>query len=570
MAMQRIEPYWSMAARSAAKANVPTEWVYAQWRFESGDFTSYICTNYYNAGGLKKFREYSKDPEWQSFENWDDFVNYYGWYITQYSGSSTCKTFGEYMKCLKDGGYFEEPLDIYSSRCAAKLDGEDPINPNGTGYVGGSANISAGGGGGSSTSSAANTVSPSAILKFAGFISSIAFKEALKGGFEASSESTLHEFLAGFMQKFYHSMYYVPTLPSNKCIVVKPETMFINPPSCNVIYPSMRTSGGFSRSHRAEPTRILLMTDPVAKLYAAKASEINNILTLAYIDYDDPKTKNKLVVKVFKKLTGGMEDISKPIGIISDYEKDNGVRILRTSKGADVFMFLMSEDKTVTTSGKQKAQVVNRTGKDEEIIADVLLKLASYELQRARYECRPGTYETYFNPYIVPGFPMMNIETNATTNLNVHAYCTDVTHQITDSGWSTTISTTGTHVFPDPKPDNFPIMEEEYCRYIDTTYKTMLGGDVKPIDYDTAMSSTIAKYNEGNGTATEAYKNIWRPLTTMAEHLVAVCDNAQPTVDANGILICKGKFFDESVQSKIAAYAADIAKGNAFSEADVR
>lgn len=563
MAMQRIEPYWGLAGVSAAKAKVPQEWIYASWMLETGSFTSTLCLEYYNLGGLKKFRDYSRDATWQSFESLDDFTNYYGWYITQYPGSSTCKNVDEYLQCLKDGGYFQESIDYYGGIYKGILNGDNPVNPGGTGYT------STGGGGGS-VSSKANNISPTAILKFAGFISSIAFQEALKSGFEASSESTLHNFLATFMQKFYHSIYYVPTLPSNKCIITKPETMFVNPPSCNVIYPSMRTSGGFSRQHRAEPTRILLLTDPVAKLYAAKSNDINNILTLAYIDYEDPKTKNKLVVKGLKKLKGEMDDISKPIGIISDYEKDNGVRILRTSRGADIYLFLMSEDKQTSASGKQKAQIINRSGKDEDAIADVLFKLASYELQRARYECRPGSYETYFNPYIVPGFPVINLENNKTTNLNVHAYCTDVTHQITDSGWHTSVSTTGTHVFPDPKPENFPIMEEEYCKYIDVTYKNMLGGDVKPVMYDTAMKTSIAKYNEGTGTATEAYKNIWRPLTTMAEHLAVVCDNAQPTVDANGTLICTGKFFDSSVQAKIAQYSADIAKGNAFSEADVR
>lgn len=418
-----------------------------------------------------------------------------------------------------------------------------------------------------------NNADPIGILSFAGFSASLAFQEALRAGFESSTEKSLHEFLSDFMARFYHSLYYIPTLPNNKVIVCKPETLFVDPPSCNILYPCMKSNSTFGRSAKTEPTRILLLTDPVAKLFGSSAgNDLYNIATLVYVDYaDSTKTTSAdaLTTRGFHAINTAMQDAAKPMGIISTYEQKNGVRILRTSRGADIYLFLMSEQNKVTAGKTTTSAQVVTPEKDKEKIATVMKALASYELLRARYQSRPGSFSTYFNPYVVPGFPLGNIEDPNGSTLNVHSYVTNVTHQIDETGWSTQIDTNGTHIYPEPKPPNFPIIEDEYAKNIDTTYSTMLGPSVTPIVGDAGLSQCASDYSKTAMTVTEAYKKIWRPLTTMGEHIVQVLDNPSLNYDDNGILTLTGSFFRSDIQSKLVAYATNIKAGTAYNNTDL-
>ena len=183
---------------------------------------------------------------------------------------------------------------------------------------------------------------------------------------------------------------------------------------------------------------------------------------------------------------------------------------------------------------------------------------------------RQGQYDMYFNPYILPGFPICNLETAFESNLNVTAYCQNVAHNITDEGWTTTITTTATHTPPDPKPNHFPIVEEEWVGWISQTMDQLCGPSVTMHSYDDAVSDARTTYCEGKQTATEGYKAVWRPLTTMAEHLSTVCDGATPSVTPKGLLQFTGSFFDSTIQSLMLGYSSDVMTGREFSEADVR
>lgn len=81
-----------------------------------------------------------------------------------------------------------------------------------------------------------STIESGGIISFAAFAQSLAFKQQLQQGFQRGGELTLHEFIVQFMTKFYHQLYYIPNLRNNYTIVVKPETLFVNAPSCNLIF----------------------------------------------------------------------------------------------------------------------------------------------------------------------------------------------------------------------------------------------------------------------------------------------------------------------------------------------
>ena len=569
MAMNKISPYWEGAVRVAGTRGIPPEWLYAQWAAESADFSSSLAIEDHNFGGIK-YCEYKGQPEtntggYQHFESFDQYCDYFIGHLKNTEGLENCQTVEQYAQCLKDNGYYECSVEHYIEIIEPRLNGEHPINPSAAGYVAGTATNA-------EARMRASNSDPIGILRFANFVGSLAFKEALTSKFESSVELSLHDFLTQFMSKFYHNLYYVPTLANNECIIVKPETLFIDIPSCNFIYPSFRTAGSFNMAPKYEPTRILLISDPVSKLYGPNGAngDMYNLLTLAFVEYDDPKTKNKLVVKGISNIDGGMTDPSKPVGLLSAYENDLGIRILRTSKGADLYLFLLSEEGQVTNSKTKQKGMVIRADRNKTQIGEVLYKLAQYDLLRARYDMRQGQYDMYFNPYILPGFPICNLETAFESNLNVTAYCQNVAHNITDEGWTTTITTTATHTPPDPKPNHFPIVEEEWVGWISQTMDQLCGPSVTMHSYDDAVSDARTTYCEGKQTATEGYKAVWRPLTTMAEHLSTVCDGATPSVTSKGLLQFTGSFFDSTIQSLMLGYSSDVMTGRAFSEADVR
>lgn len=552
--MDRKEPYWGGAQQCSSACGVNAELMYAQWAHETGNFSEEWAITYNNWGGLKKFRDYS-DPgagPYQSFESGDDFVSYFATYIVRYDNMTSAQTTTDYATNLKQGGYFEDAIDNYVNGMNSFMEGGS----------GGSKSSKSG-----AAAASRKSIDPIGILKFAQFAQSLAFTKQMTEGFEQGMEYTLHSYLATFMSKFYHNMYYIPTLPDNKVMVVKPETMFIDPPSCNVIYPSMKFSLGFTRNAKQEPTRVLMISDPVTNIFGMSGGTLTQLVTMAFIDEDSNGQK---VVGL-----GTMTDKKYPMRNMSAYEKKNGVRILRTNQGEDLYLFLVSnnEKKASTVDGKKTSATLLTSNVDPAGIGSTLSSLASYALLRNRYETRQGNAQMYFNPYIVPGFPFVSVEGTDSSSMNVFGYVTDVTHQITDRSWSTYVGFTGTHIAREPRPPVFPIIEQEYTSNIDATYKHMLGNAVSRVDGAAGAQACRTAYKNSDQTVGAMLKKVWRPLTTRVQHLETVCDGAT-MVTENGYTWFKNAegstFFDTAAQALLKGYTSNIMQGTAFSEADVR
>lgn len=423
------------------------------------------------------------------------------------------------------------------------------------------------------TETPASTDTGGGITDFKSFIATTMFRDMMTQAYTKGSgwTQTLFEYLTGFMGKFYHNIVSIPTLRSSYTIVVKPETLFIDPPSCNIIYPNMVINSSFQRNPKSEPTRILQLTDPVSNLIfpGSKQAGIYSIATIALMDYDG----NNEVVKKISNIASG-DQLKNPLNIITEFEKDNGVRLRSTKHGEDLYLYMSSKK-----DGKKTMKL-----KLEEA-ANMLFKLAEYNLVRERYRTRPGSVTTYFNPYVVPGFPMVQLTSAHDSGLNVHGYVETVTHNLSDRLWTTSISYNYTHIDSELKPGVFPIIEQEYVSNLAKTYTETLGEEVKPINQTDGLGTCRAVYKASNGTLTESIQKVWRPLPTISEYFSAIgqsyslkthpnlpyCYFGEPDTSnaTKRELRASDDFFNPKLQGIIKLYTEKILSGKAFSIPDV-
>ena len=411
------------------------------------------------------------------------------------------------------------------------------------------------------------------IMAFAKVKKTIAFKNMLANNMTEDGQWSLHDYLNSITQPFYHQMYYIPNLRNNKCIVVKPETLFVNAPSCNVIYPNMKSSISWGRPFKEEPTRLLQITDPIAMLSSGKVNQMVSLHALVHVE-QNLLGYSKYGMPIYKTLimSNGEQHLTAkthPMSNLSNFEKRNGIRTTIASQGADLYLFLTANGKEGTEA--ELTFTLNGDDQDEKkTIGGHLARLARYELCRQRYMMRSGSVDMYFNPYIVPGFPMINIEPSKDA-MNIYGYVTNVVHNLTDRSWTTTVSFAAAHTDDEQTPGVFPIIESEYASKIKDTYKNMLGDTVVPVGNE-ELPETIAQYNQENDYITKSYRKVWRETPTLASYLQYLADGATEVVD-NGFSVLQNnqsaKFFDEQLQSRLIQYSRDVLTGRAFALEDV-
>ena len=383
-----------------------------------------------------------------------------------------------------------------------------------------------------------STIESGGIISFAAFAQSLAFKQQLQQGFQRGGELTLHEFIVQFMTKFYHQLYYIPNLRNNYTIVVKPETLFVNAPSCNLIFPVIKSQISYTRSFKQEPTRLIQISDPVAALQGAANPTPTQLLCMMFTEQEDSgTTRNGLpMYKQYVMSLGehsNLTDKVHPMTNLTEYEKANGIRCSTSNKGADLYLFLKS-DLAASAQGADDEQYVISLASDTSDMSGVgntLAKLARYELLRQRYVTRTGSIEMYFNPYIVPGFPFVSIETTE-NGLNIYGYVTSVVHSFTDRSWSTTVNFNCAHMDYEQTPEAYPIIESEYASKLPETYKDMLGDNIVPITNDT-VPELINTYGNDKVYLSTAYKKIWRETPSLEDYLTNVADGATLVEDNN-------------------------------------
>lgn len=411
-----------------------------------------------------------------------------------------------------------------------------------------------------------STIESGGIISFAAFAQSLAFKQQLQQGFQRGGELTLHEFIVQFMTKFYHQLYYIPNLRNNYTIVVKPETLFVNAPSCNLVFPVIKSQISYTRSFKQEPTRLIQISDPVAALQGAANPTPTQLLCMMFTEQEDSgTTRNGLpMYKQYVMSLGehsNLTDKVHPMTNLTEYEKANGIRCSTSNKGADLYLFLKSDLAASAQSADDEQYVISLASDTSDMsgVGNTLAKLARYELLRQRYVARTGSIEMYFNPYIVPGFPFVSIETTE-NGLNIYGYVTSVVHSFTDRSWSTTVNFNCAHMDYEQTPEAYPIIESEYASKLPDTYKDMLGDNIVPITNNT-VPELINTYGNDKVYLSTAYKKIWRETPSLEDYLTNVADGATLVEDNNFWWIQNpsgSTFFNTTLQERIKTYTNDI------------
>lgn len=267
--------------------------------------------------------------------------------------------------------------------------------------------------------------------------------------------------------------------------IIKPQIPFYYAPICNVLLPNMFNSVQVNQMDNEIPTRITLI-DTTA------SSTQDNPYTLS-VSYRAPQSIRESIVigrmalkmtsadavdvKTLRDTTGssynipgkyelGRGIVHKKIAMpnwMAHYTKDqDGNRAANNdqqfpSKDSPEGKNLMNLQyawtqrygyNNVIDATTQKSSSVRDTSKDTlnpyspkaGIMAyeRLLFNGADYDYSKSVASSRSGTVDALFNPYIVPGYPMDIIDSNA-NHPSFHAMCSSVTHSITPRGISTNI-----------------------------------------------------------------------------------------------------------------------------------
>ena len=359
------------------------------------------------------------------------------------------------------------------------------------------------------------TLCNNGIIDFASFAETLAFSKALKYGLNQNAQKTIHQYIVDFMAKFYHQLYYIPTLKDDMVMVVKPETLFIYAPSCNVILPTMKATISYSRQFKAEPTRLLQVTNPVmmADGAAARNNAAQALVCLAYVDQDNDSTDYKVARTPDGLLNHHYEIMSRAkadasgkqlLHLKSDhalldltsYETENGIRLSMSDKGADLWLYMAkgnwsgtataAKTTTATAAGVGAVDASGFTGNTQQCIDMV------------------SQYNTYFeaaaSKYGVSVYVLRAIcaQESGGQTPNPHY---DKYGNVESDGLMQI------HFASHPERDSSVALDPEQC--IDWGAE-IFAGYLKYFDND--YYKTIWAYNQGNGTVSDkidAYPKDW-------------------------------------------------------------
>lgn len=110
--------YFNAALIASDISGISPYFIYAQWCHETDDFTSDLCLEYNNLGGLTQFSMNDlPQPDgsyyYAKFSSLDEFGSYFGRYLLLYDGIGSVNSLYRYCVCLRDGGYFGDSLSNY-------------------------------------------------------------------------------------------------------------------------------------------------------------------------------------------------------------------------------------------------------------------------------------------------------------------------------------------------------------------------------------------------------------------------------------------------------------------------
>lgn len=218
---------------------------------------------------------------------------------------------------------------------------------------------------------------------------------------------------------------------------VKPQFFFGLPPTCNVIFPSMTPQFQYQESYVTQPTRLYFEDNQLAALVggpnqtAATSAIITAALSRAYPPEADQKHRDRL--EKSSALTG------KNL-LIWPEEFFKGPVTTRVPAPPWLMYFsAQGQGKGATTTSTPDDKTVDPANGKSLTENDVYLLYAQYEYFRQRYVQRGGSVSCAFQPYVVPGFPLMVFD-DFQSRMHIIGYLMNVGQQISSQGTGTSLN----------------------------------------------------------------------------------------------------------------------------------
>ena len=221
---------------------------------------------------------------------------------------------------------------------------------------------------------------------------------------------------------------------------LKPQFLFGLPPACNVIFPSMIQQGGYQENYITQPTRLYFQDDTLSNLVPMQGKGNENLKTYLMTVLArafPPEADNKFQDSIQGKGTG---ETGKNL-LIYPEEFFKGPVTARYP-APPWLMYLASYYQTQSKkSGTSSSKTVTPGDGDVLTDKDIYRLYAEYEYYRHRYSKRNGTEQLAFNPYLVPGFPLMLFD-DFQSALHVVGYLMNVTQSFSAGNVATNINYT--------------------------------------------------------------------------------------------------------------------------------
>lgn len=217
---------------------------------------------------------------------------------------------------------------------------------------------------------------------------------------------------------------------------VKPQMFFGMAPTCNVFFPSMITNYSYSESYLAQPTRTYVNDQFISSVLK------QGVFTAAALTFGYPPEVDAVLRA---KSSSPVDKAGAPAAnpaltgknmLIFPEEFFKGPVIHRM--GIPAWFTYLKNKEPITASNVHK-KPSPATTEEAAALHTLMQSYVAYEHQRARYEKRGGAVNLAWNPYVVPGFPCVIFDSDASA-FHTIGYLSNVQHTLSLDGMSTAVN----------------------------------------------------------------------------------------------------------------------------------
>lgn len=339
--------------------------------------------------------------------------------------------------------------------------------------------------------------------------------------------------------EIFQQIFYVPVVvptpylngETQQSILYKPQSLFVSPPLCNVIWPSMYDSFSYSRDFKSLPTR----------LYARQSNAFGGKEEITWAaNYIWAPSSELQQTKI-------IPGTNRPYNI--DVKEAFNTVIKSTGEDKVGARLGVHMENDITSRYIKWAELSGLPGRREKT-----LKMMDYELVRQRLQSVSSSISMVFNPYIVPGFPCLIVD-DPDSGMHVYGYVMAVTHNIHARGGSHTTADIGyLRQYDDAFVSKFPVADEVWADE-DVVYKGIFGiGSIKSKEAQFNPTgetdhALIPQLIEGQIREKDfydftynAYARSYRPIISKDEY------------DDSGFGTDLKEVYDASIQDKVKTY----------------